>query len=259
MGVSFFFILSGFSLSMGYGKRINDINIKTFLRKRLIKIYPMQLLTLAYRVITFLLIPLFLGEEVCKKVIGLVLNLFLLQAWIPDGDLIFSYNTIAWFLSPIVFFYLVFPFLYKIIDRVKLQYLLTVLMVTYVLAALNVPRSMIQEILYVSPLFRMFDFCIGIASFKLLMMIQTKGLNVKNYLKVEKYIPYVFEMVSILLVLTTIAIHPICDARWNTAALYWIPMSATILLLSLSETQVGGVFCRNQSSSGVEPQVTRCI
>lgn len=104
MGVSFFFILSGFALSMGYGNKIKELHYGSFLKKRIAKVYPMHLVTLCFRVVTFLMIPLLLGEDVCKKVIALILNVSLLQAWIPDVDLIFSYNTIAWFLSPIVFF-----------------------------------------------------------------------------------------------------------------------------------------------------------
>lgn len=242
MGVSFFFILSGFSLSMGYGSKIQSIDMKEFLKKRLIKVYPMHLITLGFRVITFLIIPLVLGECVTKKIISLVLNVFLLQAWVPDAEIIFSYNTIAWFLSPIVFFYVVFPVLYKLIEKVKLRHFIPIIIILYVLAVSFVPEGLYQEFIYVAPLFRVVDFIIGIVSYKLLKRLLNNGIGVSLFKRNIRVAPYVIEALVVLIVILTIIIHGLCDVRLGMAALFWLPMAAIIILLSLSETQVGGVF-----------------
>lgn len=48
-GVAFFFLLSGFVLSMGYGQRINEKTFvfKNYFKRRLLKLYPLHLLSLA--------------------------------------------------------------------------------------------------------------------------------------------------------------------------------------------------------------------
>ena len=42
-----------------------------------------------------------------------VINLCLLQSWIGKSSIYFSYNGVAWFLSTMMFLYLVAPYLYR--------------------------------------------------------------------------------------------------------------------------------------------------
>ena len=219
--------------------------MKSFIKRRLIRLYPMHLITLGFRVIPFLIIPLMLGEDVLKKFVALILNLFMLQAWIPDIELIFSYNTIAWFLSPMVFFYLMFPLIYKVVNQVNLQYFLPLLIILYASAVLCVPREYYQEIIYVSPLFRMVDFMVGILCYKLLMFMLERDIRTSLIGVVRGRVPYLVEACVALIILLTIFVHNVCDERLRMAALFWLPMAITILLLSMSEIQIGGAFCRN--------------
>jgi len=240
MGVSFFFILSGFSLSIGYGSRVNVLDVKIFMKKRIMKIYPMHIITLGYRFITFLLFPLILGEDICKKLIALILNIFLLQAWWPDIDLIFSYNTIAWFLSPIVFFYLLFPYLFSFVDNHRLLFWGPCFIMLYCLGAYIIPRTMLQTILYVSPLFRVFDFVLGIVTYKFLMCVLLKDYSLPIKMRKEPLIPYLIEMGIGIIILMIILISPYVDLRWRIASFFWLPLVVTILSLSLSELYTGG-------------------
>lgn len=94
-GVAFFFLLSGFTLSLGYDESLRNgsFRYKTFLCRRLRKIYPLHLLCLLF----------FLLASGCTLDGKVALNALLLQSWIPDANYYFSCNSVSWFLSTICF------------------------------------------------------------------------------------------------------------------------------------------------------------
>lgn len=109
VGVSFFFILSGFVLT--WSARKGDTAVR-FWRRRIAKIYPNHVATwlvaLAVAVVT--------GAGLSLAVV--VPNLLLLQAWSPDIDVFFGLNTVSWSLACEAFFYALFPLLYLGLMRV---------------------------------------------------------------------------------------------------------------------------------------------
>lgn len=111
VGVSFFFVLSGFVLT--WSARPGDTP-QRFWRRRFFKIYPNH-------VITFVA-ALMLTEWVSKVAVdnrAAILNLLLLQSWFPDSRIVYSVNVVAWSLSCEAFFYLCFPFLLRLISRIR--------------------------------------------------------------------------------------------------------------------------------------------
>jgi len=111
--VSYFFVLSGFVLVIAYEK-FKEINFRLFIKKRFIRIYPVYFLALIL-ILGFLL---FYSLDIDYKAV--ILNLFFLQAWIPQKALSFNYP--AWALSVEFFFYLIFPFLYnKIYKKISFK------------------------------------------------------------------------------------------------------------------------------------------
>ncbi|VTR78131.1 acyltransferase family protein [Cellulomonas hominis] len=102
-GVGLFFVLSGFVLTWTARP---GTTIGTFYARRLARIYPNHL-------VAFLL-----GVAVTVLVAGTALDvptvlagIFLVQAWSPDGEVVFAVNGVAWSLSCEIAFYLVFPLL----------------------------------------------------------------------------------------------------------------------------------------------------
>lgn len=97
--VTFFFVLSGFSLVLAYGNK-KEFNTKIYLLKRLVRIAPIYFVALFMSVIL-------IGMSGKFDPIAFTLNLFFLQSWIPPYPL--TINGSGWFLSDLIFFYISFP------------------------------------------------------------------------------------------------------------------------------------------------------
>lgn len=109
LGVTFFFILSGFVLT--YSARPAD-TARKFWRRRVAKIFPNHWAT-------FLLAGVLL--VVTGQAFGVgdaILNLFLVQDWVPRMSAWISMNSVSWSLSCELLFYLLFPLLLRLIRRI---------------------------------------------------------------------------------------------------------------------------------------------
>ncbi len=104
IGVSFFFILSGFVMIIAYGRK-GSINPAEYLRNRFGRIYPV------YMVAICLLAGNWLFLSLPVDTTDLMLNIFMVQSWIPGKAL--SFNSPGWSLSVEFFFYFLFPFLFN--------------------------------------------------------------------------------------------------------------------------------------------------
>ena len=115
VGVSFFFVLSGFILVYTYAGR--STTAVDFWRARFARVYPAYLFSLLltapfFLAVIFLNLPVpFLEWAKHHVKLSALLEITLLQAWVPPAALV--WNAVAWSLSVEAFFYLVFPFLLK--------------------------------------------------------------------------------------------------------------------------------------------------
>jgi|SRR5579859_282904 len=118
VGVSFFFVLSGFILVYTYAGRA--ITPREFWRARFARIYPAFFFSLIvtgpffFFAALFLKVPFFEWFGAHLKLVLFLVPL-LLQAWVPLAAL--AWNSVAWSLSDEAFFYLGFPFLQKGITK----------------------------------------------------------------------------------------------------------------------------------------------
>jgi len=108
LAVNYFFVLSGFVMYRTYSTR--HITYKDFIRRRFARIYPAYLLAIILAVIPVLYGWVSLHTPIEGKfTTGLLLNLGLLQAYIPGYAL--TVNSPGWSLSVEMFFYILFPLL----------------------------------------------------------------------------------------------------------------------------------------------------
>lgn len=110
IGVSFFFILSGFILSLNYAKpfEARTITAREFWQLRFARIYPLYLLMLLVE------IPFTMHEFHRSAGIWwakLFTCGFMMQSWVPDMSWIAAFNTPSWSISAEAFFYAMFPLL----------------------------------------------------------------------------------------------------------------------------------------------------
>ncbi|MEQ0565863.1 acyltransferase [Amycolatopsis sp. NEAU-NG30] len=128
-GVTFFFILSGFVLTCAVRPR--DTTVR-FWRRRFFKIYPNHLLTFGA---ALLLLTVITGQGGVRFSDGL-LNVLLLQSWSTTLEVRTSFNPVAWSLSCELLFYLLFPLIIKLVNKVRPErlWLWTILSAASVLA-----------------------------------------------------------------------------------------------------------------------------
>ncbi|MEU6351078.1 acyltransferase [Streptomyces sp. NPDC047072] len=113
VGVTFFFVLSGFILT--WVADPNDTP-KLFWRRRLVKLYPNQLVTFAASRV------LMVAASVPIVAINTIPGLLLIEPWIPYLDYHGGFNgtnSVSWSLGCELFFYLCFPWLIRCIARIR--------------------------------------------------------------------------------------------------------------------------------------------
>jgi peptidoglycan/LPS O-acetylase OafA/YrhL len=110
IGVSYFFILSGFVMIVAY-KDYDKISFLDYIKKRFARIYPVYILAI------ILLFSYFLIANKTIYLKSLVLNITMLQAWIPGEAL--SFNSPGWSISVELLFYALFPFIFNTFYRPK--------------------------------------------------------------------------------------------------------------------------------------------
>lgn len=166
LGVTFFFVLSGFVLTWSWRP---TVGIGTFYWRRIARIFPLHLVTLA------LAIPVFYsfapdGTQSWVKPfdIGvLALSLFLLQGWSRDPSVLFSGNPAAWTLTAELFFYALHPFIMRPLRRLGIRsalgVALTILILSVIarIAIMLDPTSLLAGLPW--PVLRLNEFVIGMS------------------------------------------------------------------------------------------------
>ena len=131
VGVSFFFVLSGFILVYTYEGK--PIMARDFWRARFARVYP------AYAFALLLTTPFFvfavrhfnqikvgfMAFQAAHFKVAAALEILLLQSWVPPAAL--SWNAVGWSLSVEAFFYLLFPLLLLCYGRLSRKQLFAIM------------------------------------------------------------------------------------------------------------------------------------
>lgn len=216
LGVSYFFILSGFI--MVWSARDND-TVGDFYLRRFAKIYPTHCLTWA--------IAFIIGAMSIYQYKLWSSNLLLLNTWVDDVHYFFVGNRPSWSLCIEAMFYLSFPFLFRVMKTIPEKFDLAGLIIvtaasllvqTYIYIWVEPDKMMgafpiSQQHFWVSYIFppsRIFEFLAGMFAARLLMngrmLVLTKTasftLLAATYIG-SMYIPYQFSM-------SVVFIIPVC-------------------------------------------------
>lgn len=164
-GVAFFFFLSGFVLSVGYGERMacGAFRSRQFVLKQLIKLYPLHIVTMGLMVALDARLQRYYGADV------LAANALLVQSWFPFDRFHFVANGVSWFLSDMIFFYVIAAPLYMAVTRARRRTLVTACAAAFavwVVVTVWAPGESVNAVLYCSPLLRAVDFAGGIVLYR---------------------------------------------------------------------------------------------
>ncbi|WP_369378874.1 acyltransferase family protein [Streptomyces sp. cg36] len=214
VGVSFFFILSGFVLT--WSAREGDTP-RRFMRRRLVKLYPNHVVTFALSML------LFAGATATWK--QWLPNILLVHTWIPDYNTFFGINPPSWSLACEVVFYLCFPVLHRWIKKIEPAHLwgwaaglaaLVMLIPAFSYAVLpsdppmpnGFPVGVKQAwFVYLLPPVRMLEFAIGIIMARIVMtdrwinfkMIHALGLLIVGY-AIALNVPWLYGLNAVCLI-----------------------------------------------------------
>ncbi|MCT2563157.1 acyltransferase family protein [Chryseobacterium herbae] len=176
VGVSYFFILSGFIMIVAYHKK-EKIGYLEYYRNRFARIYPLYVLGLLLYLVTR-----YSNFSIDKG----FLYLFGLQSWIPGKAMILNFP--GWSISVEFLFYLIFPLLYNYFYSKKNKSIwvagIALWILTQVFSHLYVgspsykgPHTESHEFLYYFPLMHVSEFLVG----NLAGLFFVKRFKQKNY------------------------------------------------------------------------------
>lgn len=123
LGVSVFYAMSGFLMTFKHINDELDYSLKgrvLFSLKRIKKLYPLHILTMICAIVLNLAVIIHAGITLKRLVVlagEIVLNVFLMQTWVPYSSINFSLNGVAWYLSVTMFLYFMFPAIQRFIKR----------------------------------------------------------------------------------------------------------------------------------------------
>lgn len=232
MAVAFFFVLGGFSMTLGYKDRVlkPGFSFREYITKRCVKFYPLHWLTLLAA------IPFAILSFNWKQIPLFFVNASLLQTWMPIKHVYFSFNWVSWYLANTLFFAAVFPFLLRWITNASKERKLLIaagFALVYAMVVVFLPLEWRHAILYISPYMRLTDFVFGI-------FLALGYLKLKDEVVNKK-----FGMVYQVAVIAAVALLVIesCLVSESTsliAPIYWPLVAIVIVLASLSGSAGGG-------------------
>lgn len=183
LGVSIFFVMSGFLCAYNYLgdgdiARLGPGGSAGFALGKIKKLYPLHIIMLAYPLATRLygvvngLLPArrFFAE--------LAANVFLVHAWIPRVEYYFSLNATSWYLSVMLFLYFMLPLVLRCMGKYRGKLTAAVVIALVFLAqilsskaaadiliphlpGLSDPMHFYEWFTYIFPVYRLGDFVIG--------------------------------------------------------------------------------------------------
>lgn len=230
VGPMFFMLMTGFVMSRSYGHQVLDGTFRfgQYFWRRLCKFYPLHLLCLI--AVVAIRRHTLTTEDYC----ALVPNFFLLQSWIPKQSFYFSGNAVSWYLSDLLLFLLLFPFLYKKIGRLSgksLFHLLMALLMLYVVYVIFLRTDDLNYWLYVFPPVRLLDFIWGMMIWRCYELHPQWGRFSQ---------PTLVELSLVAGVVLTIVFYPLHE-RWHVALIHWLILIPLVLIFMQGDRNDGWI------------------
>ena len=226
IGVSFFFILSGFILALNYEDKLRQKSVSHlhFWIARFARIYPLHLVTL------LVALPYVLHSIATPPLDWLIIlgaQLSLTQSFVPLITIYYSINGPAWSICDEAFFYLLFPFLIKwLAQNWKIALSLTILFAALLGGMQVVPEKWQHWAFYISPFARISDFMLGIVLYRIYR---------KRKDPLSTTTATMAELASVILMIAAFSIHSLIPLVYRYSVYYWLPMSLVVYFFSFQK------------------------
>lgn len=235
VGVSFFFVLSGFIIAYNYQKKLVEKKIakRTFWVARIARIYPLHWLTL--------FIAIALGNYTLESGATdwfkhFFTSLTLTNAYIPQDSYFFSFNSPSWSLCCEQLFYICFPFLVLLTKNYKkLLCIFLVCAVSSILGMYFTPLESIKGYWYVNPITRLPDFMAGMLLFQLYEYLKNKDITSRQ--------GSIIELASVALFLGFYLYAAEIPKVYRYSCYYWLPVAFVLISFSLQKGIVSRLLC----------------
>jgi peptidoglycan/LPS O-acetylase OafA/YrhL len=236
VGVTFFFVLSGFVLTLNYfdGLRTPQ-QLWSYAVARIARVYPLYLLVLAWPTI-----GLWATGNLPRK--DLLLHVLGLQAWNPDLGIAYAFVAPAWSISVELFLYATLPFLVVLVRLVDRRMWTLLGSVALVLAGLLAVAWLFTRTgradlawadpasahrwLYRTPLMRVGDFLLGILAARVYVALRNRSFGER----LGSWLILPATGVSVFLA----AQSSLVFSAWSWDAMYALPAVTLILGLALA-------------------------
>ncbi len=229
MGVSFFLILSGFVMSIGYEERtkLPTFSWKSFMLKRLIRLWPLHLLCLG----AWIILAYAAWGSSAIYPLPLLGNALLLQ-WLPIEHI--GGNSVAWCLSILVIFYAVYPLLARL-KTIQLILLTLLIHIALRLFADTLTGIDIRWYWYAFPGSRIQDFLIGILCYRSYKHI-IKQYGEKYLTQLSIRYRWIIELFPMALCAWGLIALRANYTSYGEVAHFYLPCYLMILVFALSST-----------------------
>ena len=234
LSVVFFFLSSIFLLSMRHEfGRLTAREYKSFVFRHAVRLYPLHWLGMALLVLLSVIWhrPFDMGS--------LGLNALLVQAWFPQHGIHFGINPVAWYMSALLFCYLIFPVMARWVGawRLRCKALLTLALavaLSLILLPLDIPAC---EAVYVNPLTHLLDVAVGLTLFHVYRVLRGRAG------KVTFGTATLIEAGALGLLALTIAVHQFTTWMnpWEDTLIWVLPQCVIIGAMALLNGREGAL------------------
>lgn len=186
-------------------------HLQNYILKRIIRIYPLYFATMVYMFYVNRTNP-----------ITAVFDLLMIQSWVPIKSVYFSGNAPLWFISDLMFFYILTLPIVNMINR-HWRYLILIMsigIVFYFFVVAIIPEKRTIDFIYVNPLMQLPVFVIGM----LLWPMFTKSVG----FYCEKQNPNILLILSVGIISVYCLCYGKISPRLAYCSYWWIPSALLI-------------------------------
>lgn len=235
LGVSFFFVASGFLLTVRHRHDFDELNGGHWWRfwwQRACRIYPIHWLALACIVV----MQVVLEHKIIDWSI-LSAEATLTQSWINQHrDFYFGYNGQSWFLSSLLFCYACYPLFARYFSRWRLRWQLLAVAVVMAVLAICLPQMTGSQrtYTYVCPAIRIGDFALGVVAANIYQKFSSHS-------RIRLPMATILELSAVALALTVVLInrHTRLVSVWDHYLVWWIPATVIVFVAGTLNGQEG--------------------